>query len=65
MELNLVIESPEPAEKIVTFVACCHQACMALQTAAAATPVMTTLYLNGTEIGDVGGAGPFQENVAA
>ena len=65
MELNLLIDSPEPADKIAIFVGYCRQACMALQTVAAATPVTTTLYLNGTEVGDIGGVGPFEESAAA
>ncbi|ABD54231.1 OsmC family protein [Jannaschia sp. CCS1] len=59
MQMNLIIESPEPTPKIAEFIAYCRQACMALQTVAAATPVATGLYLNGAHIGDVGGTGPF------
>lgn len=60
MQLNLIIESPEPTPKVAEFVAYCRQACMALQTVAAAVPVATGLYLNGQHVGDVGGTGPFQ-----
>lgn len=60
MQLNLVIESPEKPERLAEFVTYCRQACMALQTVAATTPVATGLYLNGEQIGDVGGTGPFQ-----
>lgn len=59
MQLNLIIESPESTPKISEFIRYCRQACMALQTVTAATPVATGLYLNGNHIGDVGGTGPF------
>ncbi len=60
MQLNLIIESPESSERLAGFIQYCRQACMALQTIAAATPVATGLYLNGQHIGDVGGTGPHQ-----
>ena len=59
MQLNIVIESPETPERLAEFVGYCRQACMALQTVAAATPVATGLYLNGQPVGDIGGTGPF------
>jgi len=58
MQLNLVIESPETPERLAEFIGYCRQACMALQTVAAATPVATGLHLNGQHVGDVGGTGP-------
>ncbi len=58
MQLNLIIESNETPERLSEFIGYCRQACMALQTIAAATPVATGLYLNGQQIGDVGGTGP-------
>ena len=61
MQLNLIIESQEPAENLVNFIGYCRQACMALQSVAAATPVATGLYLNGQSVGDVGGTGPFEK----
>lgn len=60
MQLNLVIESPETPDRLAEFIGYCRQACMALQTVAAATPVATGLYLNGQHVGDVGGTGPHQ-----
>lgn len=51
MELNLLIESDEPEDKLADFVAWCRQACMALQTTAGATPSLTRLVLNGKRIG--------------
>ncbi len=60
MQLNLIIESPETPERLAEFVAYCRQACMALQTVAAATPVATGLYVNGHQIGEVGGTGPYR-----
>ena len=65
MQLNLILESPESPEKLSTFIIYCRQACMALQTVAAATPVATSLFLNGEPIGDVGGTGAFNSAVAA
>ncbi len=59
MEMNLLIESDEPQEKLEQFVSWCRQACMALQTVAGATPSHTRLYMNGHDVGDVGGEGPF------
>ena len=58
MQLNLIVESPETPERLAEFIGYCRQACMALQTVAAATPIATGLYLNGQQIGDVGGSGP-------
>ncbi|MFQ6547681.1 OsmC-related (seleno)protein [Aestuariibius sp. 2305UL40-4] len=58
MEMNLIIESPESPQKIAEFVQYCRRACMALQAVASATPVVTSLYLNGEEIGEVGGQDP-------
>lgn len=64
MELNLLIESDEPQEKLENFVAWCRQACMALQTAAGPTPSLTRLVLNGETIGDIGGDGAFDSAAA-
>lgn len=50
MELHLMIESPAEPERLETFMGWCRQACMALQTMAAATPVETVLFLNGTRV---------------
>ncbi len=61
MQLNLIIDSPAPAEKLIDFVGICRQACMALQSVAAATPVATGLYLNGRPIGDIGSTGPVEK----
>lgn len=60
MELNLLIDSDEPEDKLRDFTAWCCQACMALQTVAAATPTVTALYVNGVSIGDIGGEGPYR-----
>lgn len=60
MQLNLLIESPEPRARMTEFIRYCRQACMALQTVAAATPVGTGLYLNGVPVGDIGGFGPYK-----
>ena len=60
MELNLLIESDEPPEKLEEFVRWCRQACMALQTTAAATPSVTRLVLNGEDIGEVGGQSAYE-----
>ncbi|KIT16896.1 OsmC family protein [Jannaschia aquimarina] len=54
-EMNLIIESSDSAEKVAEFVGHCRRACMALQAVASATPVATTLVLNGQEIGEIGG----------
>lgn len=54
-EMNLVIESNDSPEKVAEFVQHCRRACMALQAMASATPVTTTLVLNGQEIGEIGG----------
>ncbi|MGP1397269.1 MAG: OsmC-related (seleno)protein [Inquilinaceae bacterium] len=62
MQMNLVIESPEPADRLEEFVGWCRQACMALQTVAADTPVTTGLHLNGEAIGQVGGTGAFADS---
>ncbi|QPH54234.1 OsmC family protein [Pontivivens ytuae] len=60
MEMNLLIDSPESPARIAEFVGYCRQACMALQAIAAETPVVTGLYLNGQEVGEVGGTGAFK-----
>ncbi|MEM9619943.1 MAG: OsmC family protein [Pseudomonadota bacterium] len=61
MELNLLVESDEPQDKLENFVAWCRQACMALQTTAAATPSLTRLFVNGENIGDIGGESAFEQ----
>lgn len=46
-ELHLLIESPEPTDKLTDFVGWCAQACMALQTVTRATPNEVQFYVNG------------------
>ncbi|MCG8350006.1 MAG: OsmC family protein [Chloroflexales bacterium] len=46
-ELNLLIASPEPTDKLADFVGWCAQACMALQTVTQATPGEVQFYVNG------------------
>jgi uncharacterized OsmC-like protein len=58
VEIHLLIESSDPPEKVAEFVAYCRQACMSLQAIAAPVPSVTALFLNGEEIGEVGGTGP-------
>ena len=64
MELNLLIESDEPQDRLEDFVAWCRQACMALQTTAGATPSLTRLTLNGEDIGEIGGQSAFAASAA-
>ena len=63
-ELNLLIESDEPRDKLEDFVAWCRQACMALQTTAGATPSLTRMFVNGDAVGEIGGRGAFKKAVA-
>ena len=55
MRMNLMIESPDSPETVAEFTRYCRQACMAIAAVASPTPVVTTLVLNGAEIGEVGG----------
>ena len=57
-EMHLVIDSPEPKERLEEFTSWVQQACMALQTVARETPSVTELYLNGERIGEVGQRAP-------
>ena len=47
VELNLLIDSPEPEDKLAEFVEWCAQACMALQTVTQATPAEVKFFVNG------------------
>lgn len=64
VEMHLLIESSEPAERIAEFVGYCRQACMSLQAIAAPVPTVTTLFLNGEKVGDIGGTGPHETGSA-
>lgn len=46
-QMHLVIESPEPKERLAEFVGWCEQACMALQTVHNATPTPVAMFVNG------------------
>lgn len=48
-QMHLVIESPEPEERLAEFVGWCKQACMALQTVHRATPTPVALFVNGNQ----------------
>lgn len=54
-ELNLLIDSSEPQERLGEFVGWCAQACMALQTVTRATPGAVRFYVNGTAAETVAG----------
>lgn len=56
VELNLVIASPEPPDRLADFVSWCAQACMALQTVTRATPGEVQFYVNGKPVDTVTGA---------
>lgn len=49
-ETCVIIDSPEPAEKIKAFVEQCQRACIALQTIANPTPVQSKVIHNGAEV---------------
>lgn len=49
-ETCIIIDSPEPAEKIKAFAESCQNACIALQTIANPTPVRSTIVHNGVEV---------------
>lgn len=55
-ELNLLIDSPEPQEKLADFVDWCKQACMAYQTVTQATPGEVQFYVNGQPVDTVAAA---------
>jgi uncharacterized OsmC-like protein len=46
-ETHVIVESPEPAEKIKDFIAACEDACIAMQTVMHAVPASTRIVLNG------------------
>ncbi len=48
---HVLIDSPEPAEKLEQLIAVCRDACMAIATVASAVPTTTRVFLNGTENG--------------
>lgn len=60
VETALLVDSPEPPKRIAEFVGYCRQACMSLQTVAAPVSAITRLYLNGDDMGQIGGPGPYQ-----
>ncbi len=48
---HVIIDSPEPEEKLQKLVAVCRDACMAIATVAAAVPTTAKVFVNGTEHG--------------
>lgn len=50
---HVIIDSPEPNEKLEHLVGVCRDACMAIATVASAVPTTTRVFLNGTENGVV------------
>ena len=53
VELNLLIDSPEPEEKLAEFAGWCARACMALQTVTQATPGEVQFFVNGESAREV------------
>jgi uncharacterized OsmC-like protein len=50
---HVILDSPEPQEKLENLVAVCRDACMAIATVATAVPTQTRVFVNGTETGVV------------
>jgi uncharacterized OsmC-like protein len=48
---HVIIDSPEPKEKLQNLIAVCRDACMAIATVATAVPTTTRVFVNGTENG--------------
>ncbi len=48
---HVLIDSPEPAEKLERLIAVCRDACMAIATVATAVPTATRVFVNGAENG--------------
>ncbi len=46
---HVIIDSPEPEEKLQNLIAVCRDACMAIATVATAVPTTTCVFVNGTE----------------
>lgn len=50
LETHIILESPEPKERIAEFLGWCEDACLALQSIVNAVPASTNLYVNGEEV---------------
>lgn len=50
LETHIILESPEPKERIAEFLGWCEDACLALQSIINAVPASTNLYVNGEEV---------------
>ncbi|MBO9465659.1 OsmC family protein [Tropicibacter sp. R15_0] len=48
---HVIIDSPEPQEKLENLIRVCRDACMAIATVATAVPTSTRVFINGTENG--------------
>lgn len=48
---HVLVESPEPQEKLEELIKVCRDACMAIATVASAVPTTTRVFVNGTENG--------------
>ncbi len=48
---HVIVDSPEPQEKLENLIKVCRDACMAIATVATAVPTQTRVFVNGTENG--------------